>query len=133
LNMQYAKSQPRETIWEHTKLLLSVLERFQASYGHKLNVDSKFWMLLRRAVLFHDLGKSNPLFQNKIRQALGEPPLPCLLSPEEEIPHNYLSVALLPYSQLQLDKEHWKLLVYAIGYHHERTDLSERKSIQKFM
>ena len=131
--MLYAKSEPRETIREHTNRMLEELETLRDGYGQKLNMDDRFWFLLRLAVQLHDFGKANLLFQNKIRKRLGEPELPCVLSPEEEIPHNYLSVAFLPYSQLQLDKEEWQLLVYAVGYHHERKDKPDRKQIQQFM
>jgi CRISPR-associated helicase Cas3/CRISPR-associated endonuclease Cas3-HD len=85
------------------------------------------------AVIVHDFGKVNLLFQNKLRRLLGEPELPCPVSPEGEIPHNYVSVALLPEKQLLLSREAWKLLVYAVGYHHERKTLPLRKDILEFM
>lgn len=131
--MLYAKSMPRETIREHTDRLLGGLETLRTVYGQKINMDDKFWSLLRLAVQLHDFGKANLLFQNKIRKHLGEPELPCALQPEQEIPHNYLSVVFLPYTQLQLTKEEWQLLVFAIGYHHERKDKPGRKQILQYM
>lgn len=64
--MLYAKSSPRETIWEHTELLLKGLELLRESYGHKVLVDDDFWRLLHLAAHLHDFGKANLLFQNKI-------------------------------------------------------------------
>ncbi|MGG4036350.1 CRISPR-associated helicase Cas3', partial [Paenibacillus cisolokensis] len=131
--MLYAKSNPQESIWEHTSRLLQGLDTLRIGYGAQINVDDSFWELLRLAVHLHDFGKANSLFQNKIRRLLGEPELPCLLPPEDEIPHNYVSIALIPYSQLQLAEEEWKLLVYAVGYHHERNIEADRKQIQQYV
>jgi CRISPR-associated endonuclease/helicase Cas3 len=131
MNMFYAKSSPVETIREHTDRLLCGLETLKAGYGWKIAAEDDFWELLRLAVKLHDFGKANGWFQNKIRQQLGEPLLPCALSADAEIPHNYLSVALIPYSQLHLSKEDWQLLVYAVGYHHERAEAPDRKQIRE--
>jgi len=118
--MFYAKSNPAETIREHTEKMLEEYERLKETYGPKISDDDAFWSLLKTAILFHDAGKANLVFQNKIRSVKGEPALPCSVSMKEEIPHNYVSVALLPFRALSLSKEEWRLLVEAIGYHHER-------------
>jgi len=131
--MLYAKSIPTESIAEHTRLLLQGLDKLRSCYGKRIKADEEFWELLRLAVIVHDFGKVNLLFQNKLRRLLGEPELPCPVSPEGEIPHNYVSVALLPEKQLLLSREAWKLLVYAVGYHHERKTLPLRKDILEFM
>lgn len=131
--MWYAKSNPQESILAHTNRLLQELETLRLGYGDRIDRDDSFWTLLRLAAHLHDFGKGNPLFQNKIRKQLGEPELPCLLSREDELPHNYISVALIPYSQMQLDDTAWKLLVFAVGYHHERQLHPERIQIQQFM
>jgi len=131
--MLYAKSIPTESIAEHTRLLLQGLDKLRSCYGKRIKADEEFWELLRLAVIVHDFGKVNLLFQNKLRRLLGEPELPCPVSPEGEIPHNYVSVALLPEKQLLLSRETWKLLVYAVGYHHERKTLPLRKDILEFM
>lgn len=131
--MFYAKSHPGETIKEHTDLLIAGLHLLQKSYGHKINGDDTFWELLQTAALFHDLGKANVLFQNKIRRLRGEEPLPCFLSSRDEIPHNYVSIAFIPYKQLKFIKDDWRLLVGAIGYHHERDALPNHSEIQAYV
>ncbi|WP_018130450.1 CRISPR-associated helicase/endonuclease Cas3 [Effusibacillus pohliae] len=131
--MFYAKSHPGETIKEHSAQLLDGLNLLQKTYGHKITNDDTFWKLLKTAVLFHDIGKANVLFQNKIRKFRGEEPLPCCLSPRDEIPHNYVSVALIPYKQLSFTKDEWRLLVAAIGYHHERNVLPNSRDIQEYV
>lgn len=107
--MRYlAKSMPEETIEEHTNRLLDNLESFKNLYPN-ININ---WELLYLACLYHDLGKINKDFQDKIKGK----------KIENEIPHAYLSSGLLPISDI-LDihgKEGVKILVNAIIYHHER-------------
>lgn len=131
--MFYAKSHPGETIKEHTDLLLEGLELLRKSYGHKITDDEMFWELLQIAALFHDLGKANVLFQNKMRKLRGEETLPCCLSLRDEIPHNYVSIALIPFRQLKLSMEDWRLLVEAVGFHHERNTLPDSSAIQEYV
>ncbi|KAF1083732.1 CRISPR-associated endonuclease/helicase Cas3 [Sporotomaculum syntrophicum] len=131
--MFYAKSQPGETIKEHTDLLLAGLQLLRKSYGHKINAGERFWELLRTAALYHDFGKANVLFQNKMRKLRGEDTLPCSLSSRDEIPHNFVSVALIPFNELGLTKEEWRFLVEAIGFHHERNTLPNSSAIQAYV
>lgn len=119
--MFYAKSTPKETIAEHTSLLLEEMQRIKEMYGDRIvGADERFWEMLAFAIQLHDAGKANVLFQNKLRKKWGETPFPTSFTPEQEIPHNYLSVALLPFKQVTFSKEEWELLVEAIGFHHER-------------
>ena len=119
--MFYAKSTPKETIAEHTSLLLEEMQRIKEMYGDRIvGADERFWEILAFAIQLHDAGKANVLFQNKLRKKWGETPFPTSFTPEQEIPHNYLSVALLPFKQVKFSKEEWELLVEAIGFHHER-------------
>jgi len=46
------------------------------------------------------------------------------------VPHNYLSVGLIPFSRLGLTKEESRLLIHAIGYHHERDKLPDKETIR---
>ena len=49
----WAKSNPRETVQEHTDKLIENFNKFKAIYPN-LNVD---WDILYLACLYHDLGK----------------------------------------------------------------------------
>jgi CRISPR-associated endonuclease/helicase Cas3 len=125
----YAKSETKETIREHTNRLLDNLELLKTSYGHKLiHFDERMWELLRSAVEYHDVGKANTVFQNKIRRAIRENifETDC----DVDVPHNYLSVGLIPFSQLNLTKEESRLLIHAVGYHHERDTLPDKETIR---
>lgn len=131
--MFYAKSSPKETIAEHTDQLLQGLKQIKEMYGKRIEgADDRFWEMLELAIRIHDAGKANVLFQNKLNKAWGDAPLPTPFSPEQEIPHNYLSIAFIPYRQLSFNKEEWKLLVDAIGFHHERDKRPMKSEIEDF-
>lgn len=122
--MIYAKSDPVETLREHTDNLLEQLEILKNSYGQKLEqiipIDSsEFWRLLDIAVEFHDLGKVFTPFQNVIREKIGLNKFDTEF--ENNIPHNYLSPVYINFKKIDInDEEVRKLLIQAIGYHHER-------------
>ncbi|MHC5375548.1 CRISPR-associated helicase Cas3' [Enterococcus sp. LJL120] len=103
-----------ETIIEHTENLLGELARLK-SYYPSIPVD---WELLKMACQYHDLGKINHLFQEKLEDSSKRK--------ENEIPHALLSISLLPIKALRrsLDDADLETLVYAIALHHER-DFSE--------
>ncbi|WP_047758564.1 hypothetical protein, partial [Geobacillus sp. ZGt-1] len=71
--MFYAKSETKETIREHTDRLLDNWRLLKDSYGDRLiRVNERMWELLRLAIEYHDIGKANTVFQNKIRRAIQE-------------------------------------------------------------
>jgi CRISPR-associated endonuclease/helicase Cas3 len=120
-NLFLAKTTPeRQTIMEHTDDLLERLEILKELYPDIKYVN---WELLRLACLYHDFGKMNTKFQNRLMSKLGEKtlledPFPHL----KEIHHGYLSPAFLPLDELQLSKEHLKVLCQSIYYHHARPE-----------
>jgi CRISPR-associated endonuclease/helicase Cas3 len=115
--MIWAKSDPRETLLEHTGELVKCLKILKNSYGN-LIPNSKVWDLLEIAVWYHDAGKVYTPFQNGIRKALGlEGVKKCSLP---DIPHNMLSPFFVPLSHFDLSKEEQRVLIQAIAYHHER-------------
>lgn len=111
MNNYIAKSNPEETIQQHTDKLLKNLELIMSIYPN-LSIN---WQLLRVASLYHDLGKMNLKFQSKIR---GEKKY------SDEIAHNLLSLAFLDKNELkkQFSEQEIKILAHAIAYHHERGD-----------
>lgn len=117
-NLYLAKSNPRETIIQHTDLLLDNLELLNKLYPD-LPVD---WEMLRLMVEFHDLGKMNPQFQNKLYQKLKLPQLPLNEPVGDEFPHGNLSVALLDLKALRerYSREDLNIICQAIYHHHPR-------------
>lgn len=121
--MIYAKSDPKETLREHTDALIEQLKILQDSYGDKIeqlaNLDKdEFWRLLDIIVEFHDLGKVFTPFQNVIREKIGIDTLDTVF--ENDVYHNYISPSFLNYKELEIDKKLRNLVVQSIGYHHER-------------
>lgn len=107
--MEYlAKSNPKETIQEHTDNLLNNYKEFKNIYSD-IEID---WDLLYLACLYHDLGKINKDFQEKIRGK----------KVENEIPHAFLSAGLIPKKEIisKFGKDGIKILVNSIIFHHER-------------
>ncbi len=127
--------QQPETIQEHTNAVLKEYKRFYELYGDYINGNQKpineddnndnngenlcdiiDWELLEKACLYHDLGKMNREFQEKICN--GE-------KSDTEIPHGVLSTLFLNPEGLNsiVEKERAKILYSAIYYHHDRESL----------
>jgi CRISPR-associated endonuclease/helicase Cas3 len=106
-----AKSNPRETIQQHTDNLIENLKILKCFYPD-LAIN---WRLLEVAGLYHDLGKMNRKFQSKIEGGKRYP---------DEIAHNLLSLAFLDKNELkkQFTEKEIIILAQAIAYHHERGD-----------
>lgn len=132
-NLFLAKSNPRETIIEHTENLLRSYEILKESY---LNLKNINWELLKLACIYHDAGKMNTKFQNKIIKNINkelekqgsEERLSYLegsLEDIEEIPHGYLSNAFIPISYLKenFTEDEIRILYESIFYHHNREKL----------
>jgi CRISPR-associated endonuclease/helicase Cas3 len=119
-NLFLAKSSPQQTISEHTEDLLKQISQLNSLYP---NIPGLDWDLLYMACYFHDFGKINTKFQNKIMRAI-DPHCSLLkdsLPHVQEVPHGYLSCAFLPLAKLP-DEESRKVVVQAIYFHHHRQE-----------
>ncbi|OEH93023.1 CRISPR-associated helicase/endonuclease Cas3 [Bacillus solimangrovi] len=126
--MFYAKSNPKETIKEHTNELLKRYDHIYQLNKEKYSyVSSNDWEILLLAVKYHDIGKAEAVFQNKIRTYLKEPLLKQYSS--YVVQHNYLSVLTIPYKKLALSDVDCRLLAHAIGYHHERKEAPNKEKL----
>ena len=122
----YAKSNPVETIKEHTDKLLKNLEILKRTYGSKIvqvidMPEDRFWQLMEMACKYHDVGKVYSGFQNVIRKAIGEQLLSTKFN-NEQIKHEQISPMFVPYKEYELTKTERKLVYQAIYYHHERSN-----------
>ena len=104
----YAKSN-FETIQEHTDKLLSNLQIIKKLYPD-INVN---WDLLEISCIYHDIGKINKKFQDKVTG---------IKRHIDEVPHAFLSIALLNTKELKkfFTADEISALISAIAYHHER-------------
>jgi len=117
-NRYLAKSEPKETISQHTKILEENYRLLKKLYPN-LPVN---WEILLIAALFHDLGKVNCKFQNKLYRKLKYSLLSDKFPFEEEIPHGNLSPAFLDRERLRkrFTFEELRILYQTIYYHHGR-------------
>lgn len=121
--MIYAKSDPIESLREHTDALLTQRDLLKEAYGRKINElveDEKlFWKLVDIAIEFHDLGKVYTPFQNVIREKVKDSLFPTKL--QNDINHNFISPAFIDFKALEIENPKLKKVLFqAIAYHHER-------------
>lgn len=109
MNNYLAKSDG-ETIIAHTLELLENFRRLEQLYP-EIKVD---WSLLKLACSYHDLGKMNVKFQEKVKRNRS--------TVDGEIPHGLLSASLLPEEWLEerYSTSDIQAIAYAVAYHHER-------------
>lgn len=120
MNNYLAKSNPKETIVEHTEKLINNYQLFKKIYPD-LNID---WDILYLSCLYHDLGKINRKFQDKIEKSRIH---------SDEIPHGILSLAFINARDLETQgftKDKIKLLTHSIAYHHDRDFKFEKKILK---
>lgn len=123
--MIIAKTDPKESLSEHTNELLIRYDELKKCYGDKIKI-SKVWNLLRLAVIYHDAGKAYTYFQERMKIFLGEKTEKSNLA---NIPHNYLSPFFLPLEKLKLNKYDRRILIEAIAYHHEREHIPDPEQL----
>lgn len=111
--MEFLAKSNGETISEHTQNLLTQLEILKALYPQALTKTE--WQLLQLACKYHDLGKMNDKFQDKIKNHKRG-------MEDDELPHGVLSTALIPFEELKdsYSIDDLKALAYAVALHHER-------------
>ena len=117
----WAKSNPRETVQEHTDKLIENFNKFKTIYPN-LNVD---WDILYLACLYHDLGKIGKKFQDRINN---------IKKHKDEIPHSILSLSFINAGKLEesgYSKERIRLLAQAVAYHHERDFNFDRDDLEQ--
>ena len=122
--MYYAKSNPVETLEEHTNKLLENMILLKKLYGSKIlkkaNFDkNRFWFLLEIICKYHDLGKVYTPFQNIIREKIKEPLLNTKFD-YETVKHEQISPMFIPVQKYGLSKDEKKLVYQSIYYQHER-------------
>lgn len=111
---EYIAKSSGETLIEHTNNLLDEFNLLKETYPQIFNDGD--WKLLQFACTYHDLGKINQRFQQKI--------LANKSYDELEIPHGLLSITMIPFRELRkkygFNRKQLRVLAYAIAWHHER-------------
>jgi len=122
INRFLAKSRPEESIQQHTNNLMENYYILKKLYP---NIKYLNWEILKLACLYHDLGKMNTKFQNKIMKVLGYELIEDNLQYLDEIHHSFLSPAFLPKNKLEqkFNKVELKILYQSICRHHDKKDM----------
>lgn len=97
------------TIEEHNRALLERAKTlFELGY-----ISRDIYELLCKTCKYHDLGKANPKMQERLRSS------GLKFDAEREIPHNVLSMYLMP---KDISPEYY-ILLFAVGFHHDYGDV----------
>ena len=108
----YAKSHPFMTLDEHTKMV-------EKKYDDLLEMKELYFgsdeiKMIKIVCHYHDIGKINKIFQEKLKG----------ISNKDQKPHGYLSVLLLNYKDLSEilneNKRNFEIVLNAIYFHHKR-------------
>lgn len=131
-NKALAKTKDEETIIRHTEKLLDNYNILKKFYPDIKNLD---WELLELSCLYHDMGKLNTKFQNKLMEKLKYPLLKDELRDIFEIPHGYLSPAFLDLDEIQekYGLGGLKVLCQSIFYHHNREKPDNMDNIKRII
>lgn len=122
--MLYAKSNPEESIKEHTNELLARLKILRFLYGEEITKNIKmekerFWRLLEIICTYHDVGKCYTPFQNEILKRIGKTLIKTNFN-YLDIKHEQLSPLFIDSEYFNLSEEEIKLVMQSVFYHHER-------------
>jgi CRISPR-associated helicase Cas3/CRISPR-associated HD domain protein len=109
LKKHFAKSDEETTLEKHINDLLDQFRIFLNRYPNVLNEREK--MLLEKAIEYHDYGKLNKLFQDKLRSYNRH---------DDIVPHQFLSPLFLISRENKLDDKDLLIIVYSIVNHHQR-------------
>lgn len=124
-NPFWAKSYPqKETIKQHTEGLLSEYDTLKKLYPEIKYLN---WEILKIACTYHDLGKMNTKFQNRLGAKLSDQ-FPSI----KEIHHGYLSPAFLPKEKLKskFNEDELRILYQSIYYHHSRDKIDNSEELK---
>ena len=120
----YAKWDPHteksETLKEHTHNVIANVHLLKKAYPSLLSTE--LWEILESAALYHDMGKVYEGFQQTLQSYMGLIKITKQQIEKEYpyIPHGFLSLLFVPFSEMKLSTENNRVLQESIAYHHER-------------
>lgn len=141
----YAKSSPVLTVAEHVQDVKEGISYLHDMYGNEIpNMTAEDWTLLEMVALYHDIGKYSDGFQKLIQSAISKTAetteginISCNKSPSRNLfnyPHNYLSVALMPFNTLmkRFNRKQVMIALLAVGFHHEKRMQPTKEDVLAF-
>lgn len=127
----WAKSNPRQTLAEHTVDVLNVWKELLKYYGDHFSAEEK--QIIGTALEYHDIGKVNDVFQYKIckNMKINVP----AVNTSEDIPHGFLSCAYLDSYDLEekFGLKYVRALITSIYTHHVRKKAVDSELLADFI
>ncbi|RRD94672.1 CRISPR-associated helicase Cas3' [Clostridiales bacterium COT073_COT-073] len=105
--MENYLAKPQESLWSHTEKLLGHVKTLK-EFGYLR--EERLYRNLLSACLYHDIGKMNAEFQNRIQNKTK-------FNPDTEAGHNLLSMFLVDLEG-KLSEEDFQKVAYAVINHH---------------
>ena len=134
-NHYLAKTDRCQTIIEHTEDLLRILDDFNNDFPEQLSNELK--EMIYYACVYHDIGKVNRRFQNKLYEKLDISKIELENKKWKEIQHGYLSSVLIDYYKMVeiLGEENSSIVIAAVYYHHARNGmtLEDRNQLREML
>lgn len=127
----WAKSNPRQTLAEHTADVLLVWNELLQYYSKYFSPPEK--RIINIALEYHDLGKVNDVFQYKICKSMQMDTSPVNI--DEDIPHGFVSCAYLDAYEMEEEfgEEYANALITSIYTHHVRKKEVNRIKLKNFI
>ena len=111
-DVYYAKSiNENISIKEHTQMVLDSYHELMIL--KKIYFNEKFDKMIELSIKYHDIGKVNTIFQEKMRGHYTN----------DEIPHGYLSVLAVDFKKIGFSRKEikeFKIIINSVFYHHRR-------------
>lgn len=122
-DIYYAKSSDDNiSLSKHTQMVLDTYNELMKT--KEKFFDEKLDKMIKLAIEFHDIGKINSVFQEKMRRHYSD----------FEIPHGYLSAIAFNMKDIALSKKDFKdfkIIINSIFYHHRRDEFL-KEQIEEF-
>jgi len=134
--MIYAKSNPPESLKEHTEKVMKNFELLKNTYKKQINsllseeYKESFWKALKITCYYHDFGKLFTPFQNKIIKSINPDQKQKENNFRVNIPHNFLSPAFIDKSYIEkemISEELYPIIIQAITFHHENKKILSKE------
>lgn len=118
-DVYYAKSIDENiTIEKHTQMVLDSYHELMKL--KKLYFNEKFDKMIELSIKYHDIGKVNTIFQEKMRGHYID----------DEIPHGYLSALTVDFRKIGFSRKEikeFKVIINSVFYHHRRGEFLKDK------
>lgn len=118
-DVYYAKSiNENISIKEHTQMVLDSYHELMKL--KKLYFNEKFDKMIELSIKYHDIGKVNTIFQEKMRGHYTN----------DEIPHGYLSALAVDFKKIGFSRKEikeFKIIINSVFYHHRRGEFLKDK------